>query len=235
MSSLDDTIRTCCPCCCGPVKPDEPETPTDPTPAPELGPSVVDNPVPLSNGMNIPTLGVLRGYNRYYTRCLYINQGDAPAPPSSNPYLQVGNADAEFGFYPQPAARIDVEFYPGVSIVFPTSTSYETEANITRVYPSTDTTYYIEFIWTVDSINGYIGTGHYDVNVWGFNSEEAQGLDLPFTIKNHSLEAHGHIIMEKPNLEPEFGADHIFLNHNNGNTQSINIKSNVAWWFDFTE
>lgn len=195
-----------------------------------LGPSIVDRHVPLSNGFNIPLLGVIRGYDRYFTRCLYLNQSAIP-DPVIHPTLQVSKTEFEFGYY-NDEQTIDVQAYPKPTLQFASSAKVQTFDNVTRVYLGTSPDYYIDFTYTQDSFENEIYTGHYDVMVSGYDNAEAQGFTLPFEITAGPLSVSATVEMKAPFIE--LSSMTVNLREQNDNTQDVTLASNVGWHFDFT-
>ncbi len=195
-----------------------------------VGPSIVDRHVPLSNGFNIPLLGVIRGYDRYFTRCVYLNQSAIP-DPVIHTTLQVGMTDVEFGYYKNDQV-IDVQSYPRPTLEFAPTAKVQVFNDTTRVYLGASPNYYIDFVYTEDSFADEIYTGHYDVTVSGYDEAEAQGFDLPFKIVAGPLSVDATVAMKAPYIE--FSTTVVNLREQNANTEDVTLESNVQWAFDLT-
>lgn len=194
-----------------------------------LGGSVVETPVPLSNGLNIPTFGTLRGYSRYYTQCEYIPQNEKLVPAE---FIQIPQSEEELNYF-QETLVLGVESYPEPILQFPKDVSWErVDTSHWRVYPNPDAKeFYVLFEYQLDyeTDEGY--SSHFNVTLVGYDSKNTVPFDIIVGVTAGDKVANFTMSLAEPHIE--LSAENVWLLPENNNMEFVDLKSNLHWKFVF--
>lgn len=193
-----------------------------------LGGSVVETPVPLSNGLAIPTFGVLQSYNYFYTKCSYLPIGES----TPQPFIQLSTTQEELPYF-QETVTVGVQSYPEPVLEFPEGMEYEEIGDghwklypipgVTEVYLDVE---YIRDYQTVEEI-----VGHISVNLVGYDSPEAVPFDVDIRVVAEDKEATFKISLEDPYIN--LSSDDVVLSDDNDNYAKVLVTSNLRWSVEF--
>ena len=193
-----------------------------------LGGSVVETPVPLSNGLAIPTFGVLQSYNYFYTKCSYLPIGEG----TLQPFIQLSTSQEEIPYF-QETISVGIQSYPEPVVEFPEGMqSEEVAEGHWRVYPisGVEDVYldvqYIRDYQTVESI-----VGHLEVNLVGYDSEQVAPFDVDIRVVAEDKEATFRVSLEDPYIN--LSSDDVVLNDANDNYAKVTVTSNLRWSVEF--
>lgn len=194
-----------------------------------LGGSVVETPVPLSNGLNIPTFGTLRGYDRFYTQCEYLPQNAKPAPAE---FIQLTQSEEELNYF-QETLVLGVESYPQPVLTFPEGVSWDgIDATHWKVYPNPEAKeFYVLFEYQLDSENDEGFSSHYNVTLVGYDSKNTVPFDIVVGVAAGDTTADFTISLAEPHIE--LSANDVWLLPINNNMEFVDLKSNLHWKFVF--
>lgn len=189
-----------------------------------LGGSVVETPVPLSNGLAIPTFGVLQTYNHFYTECTYLPIDDG----SMRPFVQLSTSQEEIPYY-QETVTIGVKSYPEPVLKFAEGTEFEELGDGHWVlYPISGVKdVYLDLVYTKDYQTVESIEGHITVNLVGYDSDKATLFDAVIRVVSEDVEAPFTITLAEPYFE--LSAEDVVLNKDNNNSASVQVTSNLQW------
>ena len=187
-----------------------------------LGGSVVETPVPLSNGLAIPTFGVLQTYNHFYTECTYLPIGDGVM----RPFVQLSTSQEEIPYF-QEMVTVGVKSNPAPVLEFAEGLEFEELGDghwILYPIPGVKEVYldlvYTKDLQTVESIEGHI-----TVNLIGYDSEQAAPFDAVIRVVAEDAESSFTVTLAEPYFE--LSAEDVVLDKDNNNSASVQVTSNL--------
>ena len=194
-----------------------------------LGGSVVETPIPLSNGLNIPTFGTLRGYDRFYTQCEYIPQNSKPAIAE---FVQISQSEEELNYF-QETLVLGVESYPEPTLQFPKDVSWErVDFSHWRVYPNPNVKeFYVLFEYQLDSETDDGYSSHFNVTLAGYDSKNTVPFDIVVGVAAGDKVANFTMSLAEPFIK--LSAESVWLLPSNNNMEFVDLKSNLHWKFVF--
>lgn len=192
------------------------------------GPSV-ETPIPLSNGLNVPTFGTLRGYARFYTQCEYIPQNHKPDLAT---FIQLSKTEEILNYF-QETLVLSVESYPQPLLRFSADVVWEQiDYSHWRVYPNPDSKdFYVELAYTLDSESEVGFSSHFDITLVGYDTDDSVPFSIPVTVYAADKESQFTMTLGDPYIY--LSAYDVWLTPSNLNTEYVNLKSNLHWRFVF--
>lgn len=190
-----------------------------------LGGSVTTVPIPLSNGINIPILGIERGYADYYTTCVYLPAGTAPAV---NSFIQLSQTTTELGYF-EAIQTVGVLSYPAISdLQVANAASVDSSIpNQWKIYPTDDQSYYVFIEYIEDEVDTESVRQHYNVSLVGYDAADIAPFSVDITLTAADKTASFTIALEAPYLTLSDSA--ITLAQEGGTSDPVDVLSNVLW------
>lgn len=193
-----------------------------------LGGSVVETPVPLSNGLAIPTFGLVQAYNHFYTECTYLPIGDS----TLQPFVQLSTTQEELPYFKE-TVEIGVRSYPEPVLKFPSGMNFEEIGEgHWKLFPipdAPDVYLDIEYVQDYQTVEAIVG--HILVNLYGYDSPQAVPFDADIRVVSEDKEATFTISLEDPYIN--LSSDDVVLSNDNDNYAKVLVTSNLIWSVEF--
>ncbi len=146
--------------------------------------------------------------------------------PEEN-YLDVDNVDILFE-EPLAPHTINVVAQPEPHIEVPASYRQVSYGEIVRVYPTSSNDYYVQFTYVLESeVNGRY-TGHYDVEVVGYDISMGGDFCFPFAVVAGNKKVCGSVSF-KPTDAIIVNPETLYFGWNDTEPQKINVIANGEW------
>lgn len=192
-----------------------------------LGGSIVETPIPLSNGLNIPQQGVFRGYRDYYTVCRYLPAGQLPDIPA---FVQLSKVSDTLNYFEE-LNQLGVVSFPTASLEFPEEFRVVSEkVGEWRVYPNASNDFYVLITHVVDNETHEFVEQHFNIELVGYQTNDASAFELPIQVVAGDKKVEFTVLLKNPYTIPS--SEYVFLDREEGSHESIDIMSNCSWWFE---